>query len=132
MLVNVRLFRMCCDGFPHGFGLLGLSFRAVGRGIFVLVRMLHPGLFPRLHRFGHGTLGWVFAVMLFLLKDFLIVGNVAWIGHRSKDRACIGRRPTARERVARRGGDFVGVATSADASFSRIDAGGAEPAEQRG
>ena len=87
MLVDVCLFRMCCDGLPHGFGLLGLSFRALGRGIFVLVRMLHPGLFPRLHRFGNGTLGWVFAVMLFLLKDFLIVGNVSRIGHRSTYRA---------------------------------------------
>ncbi len=84
---------MCRDGLPHGFGLLGLSFRALGSGIFVLVRMLHPGLFPRLHRLGHGTLGWVFAVMLFLLKGFLIVGNVAWIGHGSKDRASSGRQP---------------------------------------
>ena len=82
MLVHVDFFRVRGDGFPHGIGCFGLSLRALGRGIFVFVRMLHLRLPAGLHGLGLSTLCGIFTVMLFLLNDYLIVGNVSWIGHR--------------------------------------------------
>ncbi len=44
------------------------------------VRFLPAGLLPRLRNMGC-ALGQVLPVLLFFVNDFLIVGDVSWIGH---------------------------------------------------
>jgi hypothetical protein len=56
-----------------------------GRGIFVGVGVLHFVLFAGLHGFPRNR-GRGLAVMFLFLNDFLIVGNVSWIGHRLLNR----------------------------------------------
>ena len=80
VLVDVRLLRVLLHGFLDRFGLFDFRQGPFGGRVVVGVGMDHLRLLPRLHFF-HGSRGWVLSVMLLFLKDFLIVGYIAWIGH---------------------------------------------------
>lgn len=81
MLVNVRLLVMRGHRFVNLFDLVGSRFSALGGRVFMSVGMLYRRLFPGLHRRRRTCRG-VLAVMFLFLDDFLIVGNISWVGHR--------------------------------------------------
>ena len=81
MFVKVRLLAVRFDGGLDGFGFFLRVLGAFRGRVFVSVGMFHPGLLAGLHCL-HGPGARVFAVVLLLVDDFLVVGNVAWIGHR--------------------------------------------------
>jgi hypothetical protein len=73
------------DGFLDLFGFLRGGFRTLGGRVFVSVSVFHLGFFTGLNRLGDSAFRWVLAMMFLFLEDFLVVGNVSWVGHRTDE-----------------------------------------------
>ena len=70
---------------PH-FLRLGLDrFLPFGGRVGVLFVMFHLRLFAGLDVIDRGAFGWISTVLFLLVKDFLIVSDVSWIGHRTHE-----------------------------------------------
>ena len=83
--MEVHLLVVRLDGFLHRLQFFGSGFGAFGGGVFVLVGMLHLRFLPGLNRLRRAR-GGIFTVVFLFLKDFLVVGNITWIGHRPQNR----------------------------------------------
>jgi len=102
VFVSLHRYLMRLHGFLDFFRLLSRNFRPFGGRIFMAVWMNHLRFFAGLNRFRRSFLR-LLAVVLFLLDDFLIVGNVSWIGHRLMIRPCGIPQPYPKTKRSRNG-----------------------------
>ena len=85
LLVRVGFLGVGFHGLPHFFGLGFDGFLPFGGGVGVFFVMFHLRLFAGLDVLDGSAFGRVGSVLFFLVKDFLIVSDVSWIGHRTHE-----------------------------------------------
>ena len=76
--MDVRFLGVCLRRFLDLLRLLRGCFCPLGSRVFVRVGMLHFRFPARLH-FLRRTRRWIFAVVLLLLDDFLVVSYISWV-----------------------------------------------------
>lgn len=86
MFVEVRFLGVRFNRLFDFRSFLGRGFSPFSGRVFVCVGVLHFRFFPGLNSFDGSSGGRVLPTVFLLVQNFLIVGDVAWIGHRPKNR----------------------------------------------